>query len=452
MGDEGLEDVDAIESFLAERRAMRKAMPDGEAQAYFGRQARVLWRFGLKRETAWSGPDWSKTAAEREAALAEQSNRVVCGFDVKRGALLMASEPFAVFVPPSAASRRCAHCLASFAAAKRCSRCKRASYCSVACQKAAWKVHREECETLPKLLDLLDGDEEEFADCALASRVFRKMNQRDAEDEGEERSIRVDARGAASVHDVVGDEPNDRARRLASALAESRVLAATKQWTEARRDDLVDLLVVCRLTHFTITDTDGDDDQRGDAVAVGCFPHMALLEHSCAPSVTPEYHGLDVASTARANSGRLVEQRFTATRALRVGEFVTRAYPGVDLGADRATRRAVLSRRYGVLCACSRCDAEQHPDAARASLERNDLREAEKKRLKEAQAAQEKRDQEDWLESMDARYADPAVTRAKKIANLQEAQRRNGPGRRAAPKLRRPPVSDDDDDTIAGLP
>ena len=37
MGDEGLEDVDAIESFLAERRAMRKAMPDGEAQAYFGR-------------------------------------------------------------------------------------------------------------------------------------------------------------------------------------------------------------------------------------------------------------------------------------------------------------------------------------------------------------------------------------------------------------------------------
>ena len=29
---------------------------------------------------------------------------------------------------------------------------------------------------------MLDGDEGEFVDCALASRVFRKLNLRDAED------------------------------------------------------------------------------------------------------------------------------------------------------------------------------------------------------------------------------------------------------------------------------
>ena len=77
--DDAQEDTEAIEAFLAERRAIRKAMPDAEASAYFGRQARVLWIFGLKRETPWEGPNWQKTAKQREEDLAEATNRVVCG-------------------------------------------------------------------------------------------------------------------------------------------------------------------------------------------------------------------------------------------------------------------------------------------------------------------------------------------------------------------------------------
>ena len=294
---------------------------------------------------------------------------------------------------------------------------------------------------------MLDGDEGEFVDCALASRVFRKLNLRDAEDEGEQRSIRVDVRGVAATHEVVGDGPADRARRLASGLSESRVLAATKQWTQARREEIVDLLVVGRCAHFPIYDDDGE------IAAYGAYPHFALLEHSCAPSVEASYANLEACSTARAHAGRSAEQRWHATRPLGVGEFVTRAYEGVDLAAPRADRRAALLARYGVLCACSRCDAEEHPDAARAKVARNDAREAEKRRLREAAAAREKTEQDDWMKAMDARYGgDRPQATANKIAALKEAQRRAAPGTRPAPRPRKQPEPDSDDDGIAGLP
>jgi len=150
------EDTEAVEAALEEAKARRRAMPDAEASAYYSRQARVLWRFGLKRETPWTNPStqWRETKEEREARSAEQTNRVVCGFDVKEGALLMATEPFAWYVPPAAAATTCARCLARFGTAKRCARCRRVCYCDAACQRADWRVHREECETAPRLLDL----------------------------------------------------------------------------------------------------------------------------------------------------------------------------------------------------------------------------------------------------------------------------------------------------------
>jgi hypothetical protein len=41
--------------------------------------------------------------------------------------------------------RRCAHCRLVGRGFKACGRCGKVRYCSLACQKAAWKVHKNEC-------------------------------------------------------------------------------------------------------------------------------------------------------------------------------------------------------------------------------------------------------------------------------------------------------------------
>lgn len=453
------EDTEAVQAALAEAKARRTAMPDAEQSAYYMRQAKILWRFGLKPETPYESPvaDW-KRRKEREAANAKLTNRVVCGFDVKAGALLMATEPFAVFVPPGSASTTCARCLSQFATAKRCARCKRTCYCDAACQRADWRVHREECETLPALLDILDGDEDEYADCALATRCFRKMELRDAEDDLDETaSIRVDVRGCLAAHEVLADAARSRAHRLASAVLETRVLAATKQWTEARRSDIVELLVLGRAAFVDVA------DDAGRVVARAFYPHFALLEHSCAPSVVPTYAKLASCSPARASAGRIAEQRWHASRPLRVGEFAARAYAGVDLALDHLGRREQLLERYGTVCDCARCAAEKDPGAAEAAAARNDERERTEAREDEAARLAAVDAEKNWLADMDARYADapkPAAppTRSVRTANvaaaIRAAERAAAP--RSAPKVRRAarraPDDSDDDDTISGLP
>ena len=42
--------------------------------------------------------------------------------------------------------RHCLNCLKEVSASLRCSRCRTALYCSKACQKKHWKVHKNICE------------------------------------------------------------------------------------------------------------------------------------------------------------------------------------------------------------------------------------------------------------------------------------------------------------------
>ena len=60
--------------------------------------------------------------------------------------------------------RQCHHCRAA-EGTKKCSRCRSAWYCSVVCQKAAWKAHKATCKKAPKVAA---GKAENDADAQLA--------------------------------------------------------------------------------------------------------------------------------------------------------------------------------------------------------------------------------------------------------------------------------------------
>jgi tetratricopeptide (TPR) repeat protein len=61
-------------------------------------------------------------------------------------------------------ARQCHHCRAA-EGTKKCSRCRSAWYCSVVCQKAAWKAHKATCKKAPKVAAGKPGND---ADAQLA--------------------------------------------------------------------------------------------------------------------------------------------------------------------------------------------------------------------------------------------------------------------------------------------
>jgi len=88
--------------------------------------------------------------------------------DLPAGTLILDSPPFAFTLSQQHHRTHCHYCFEPGNALQRCSRCKYAMYCSVDCQRAAWRDHhRVEC-----------GSEYVADSVALACRVFRKKEQK----------------------------------------------------------------------------------------------------------------------------------------------------------------------------------------------------------------------------------------------------------------------------------
>ena len=94
---------------------------------------------------------------------------------------------------------------------------------------------------------------------------------------------------------------------------------------------------------------------RGEEVrsALGVWPEVALIPHSCAPTV----HEYLIGDTlfVRASGG------------LARGAQLTRNYLGMQAFTPLATRRALIEKKYGFRCACPRCAAEErNPEVCKA--------------------------------------------------------------------------------------
>ena len=115
----------------------------------------------------------AEDAAAKDAAAAESKERytedtaapdpkddgdlrdrgVVATGPVAAGALVAESAPFAYCVSAEFSSGVCHQCMKSADTLKRCGGgCKWAHFCSTACQRANWAVHRHECKGLAKIL------------------------------------------------------------------------------------------------------------------------------------------------------------------------------------------------------------------------------------------------------------------------------------------------------------
>ena len=83
---------------------------------------------------------------------------------------------------------------------KDCSKCKFAKYCSVACQKADWKNHKEPCRTLSMMAHDLKKMEEECPDF----KVKREITIHEVEKILAERKIHYNEKCDDRIHDIIG--------------------------------------------------------------------------------------------------------------------------------------------------------------------------------------------------------------------------------------------------------
>ena len=67
------------------------------------------------------------------------------GGEKGRTTVVMPAMAMAMATGAAPASVRCARCGTAAGKLRRCGRCKGACYCSVECQRAHWKVHKDGC-------------------------------------------------------------------------------------------------------------------------------------------------------------------------------------------------------------------------------------------------------------------------------------------------------------------
>jgi len=224
---------------------------------------------------------------------------------------------------------RCQHCLmcASGEASelKRCAACKHVRYCSEACQRDHWPVHKEECALIAGLLRNhtpgKDGQASFLRDVLMLRRAFTNANLADAMSD----MCWIDLNPILSkTFDLMADKCHLELPALKgqSPSAIVRMLSKFQGNSFALMGEIMEPI--------------------GHAV----YRFTSLLNHSCMPNC---------AVVQQLHYEHPPVQHLVALRDILPGEELTHCY--VDQLQPRALRHEQLSMRYGFRCNCTRCAA-----------------------------------------------------------------------------------------------
>ena len=290
--------------------------------------------------------------------------------------LLLLSLPACVF---PARSDRCSHCLLP-SPQLQCKVCK-ASYCSPACQAAAWPEHKHECKLL-KGFTSKEGQKmvpvHVWIPMLLLARVLRGARAgKPLEGAPLPSGIPLPAHPTlAAVQAMQAPSGGDTgvSGEAAGVIALGRQLGLFP--ASATDEAIAQMHNAMQLNNFSPM------DESLAPVAFGCYPAAALMNHSCRPNAALSYGFLGTAQwpgEGGAGEGRgegapppaLGLRTAMAVRSLlpiAEGEEVCHAY--LDITLPRAVRAGDLRARYGFSCDCPTCAVEQALEGAEAGAAR----------------------------------------------------------------------------------
>ncbi|KAI1900135.1 hypothetical protein AGOR_G00046900 [Albula goreensis] len=231
---------------------------------------------------------------------------------------------------------------------QRCGQCKFAQYCDRTCQRAGWSEHKQECAAI-KAYGKVPNE-----NVRLAAQILWRIDK-----EGEVVSD-LQLTTLEDLEDHVSDMPEDDLKELKVDI--HNFLDYWPRNSKQHRVDYIShIFGVINCNGFMVS------DQRGlQAVGVGLFPNLCLVNHDCWPNCTVILnHGNQSAVNTLFHSQRRIELR--ALGKIAEGEEVTVAY--VDFLNLSTERQRLLKQQYFFDCTCDHCTNHVKDDIMMGGLE-----------------------------------------------------------------------------------
>ncbi|XP_059213662.1 histone-lysine N-methyltransferase SMYD1a [Centropristis striata] len=264
------------------------------------------------------------------------------------GEVVFAEPSYSAVVFDSLATQVCHSCFRQQANLHRCAQCKFAHYCNRTCQTACWDEHKKECGAIRKIGKVPSES------VRLAARVLWRIHK-DTGIVSDSQLISVD-----QLEDHVADLTEKDHEKL-----KTDVKSFLEYWSHGRKQHSEDFIShifgIIKCNGFTLS------DQRGlQAVGVGLFPNLCLVNHDCWPNCTVILnHGIQSAVSSALHSQRRIELR--AVGKIAQGEELTVSYVDfLNLSADRQKK---LREHFHFECTCKHCSEKIKDDLMMAAAE-----------------------------------------------------------------------------------
>ncbi|XP_061657880.1 histone-lysine N-methyltransferase Smyd1-like isoform X1 [Syngnathoides biaculeatus] len=270
------------------------------------------------------------------------------GRDLSTGEVVFAEASFAAVVFDSLFMQVCHSCFRQQAKLHRCTHCQFAFYCNRTCQTACWDEHKNECAAIRK------AGKAPNENVRLAARVLWRLHK-DTGIVSDSQLISVE-----QLEDHVADLPQKDHEQL-----ETDVQSFLEYWSCGKIHHSVDyishIVGIIMCNEFIMS------DQKGlQAVGVGLFPNLSLVNHDCSPNCFAVLnHGNQTAVSSALHSQRRIELR--ALGKIPEGQELTISY--VDFLNLSGVRKKKLMERYQFECTCEHCSQHFKDDLMTAAAE-----------------------------------------------------------------------------------
>ncbi|XP_053086219.1 histone-lysine N-methyltransferase SMYD1a isoform X2 [Pangasianodon hypophthalmus] len=241
--------------------------------------------------------------------------------EMKPGEVVFAEASFAAVVFDSLSMHVCHGCFRRQVNPHRCAQCKFAHYCDRTCQRAAWEEHKQECAAIKQ------RGKAPSENVRLAARALWRMQKH----KGKIFDTQLTTLDLLEDH-ISAMTPEDlKQLKVDVDNFQDYWQGNSKQYST---DYVSHIFGVINCNAFTLS------DQRGlQAVGVGLFPNLCLVNHDCWPNCT-----------VILNHGRI---ELRALEKIPEGVELTVSY--VDFLNLSKDRQKLLKKQYYFDCKCEHC-------------------------------------------------------------------------------------------------
>ncbi|KAM9840069.1 N-lysine methyltransferase SMYD2-like [Aulostomus maculatus] len=246
--------------------------------------------------------------------------RVTKAFKV--GELLFSSPAYSFVLTVKERGCYCEFCFTRKENLAKCGKCKKAFYCNVKCQKGDWAMHKMECSAMIAYGERWCPSETS----RLVARILAKKKMQ------KERSVAEKILLIDEMQSHVEDVDNDKRELNEADIAELHHFYS-KHLDFPNQKELLSLFSQVSCNGFTV------EDEELSHMGTAVYPDVALINHSCLPSVIVTY------------SGTCAEVR--AVKDMKPGDEVLISYIDVLYPTDDRNNR--LRESYYFTCDCQEC-------------------------------------------------------------------------------------------------